>query len=170
MRKAIELFESLYRRELKVLEYASSPLLLAIRLYWGWQFYVAGSAHLRNLDKTADFFASLGIPAPKLNVYMAGGTEAVCGLLLLAGIASRIVTIPLMVTMIVAYATAERESVANIWSNPDGFVSATPFLFLYASVIVLVFGPGSYSVDHVVGTLWKRFKKPDTSSKHSGLD
>ena len=55
--------------------------------------------------------------------------------------------IPLIFTMVVAYATAEKESAAAIFSNSDKFVTAAPFLFLLASVIVLVFGPGVFSVD-----------------------
>lgn len=44
-----------------------SPLLLVIRLYWGWQFAVAGWGKLTHLDRTAGFFETLEIPLPKLN-------------------------------------------------------------------------------------------------------
>jgi putative oxidoreductase len=78
---------------------------------------------------------------------MAGATECLGGLLLLAGVASRITTIPLIGTMLVAYATAHRESVMHLFSNPDEFVTQAPFLFLFASLIVLIFGPGPLSLD-----------------------
>ena len=54
---------------------------------------------------------------------------------------------PLIFTIIVAYATADREALMAITSDPDKFVSAAPFLFLLASVIVLAFGPGKFSLD-----------------------
>ncbi len=34
--------------------------------------------------------------------------------------------------------------------NPDLFFAAAPFLFLFASLIVLIFGPGKISVDHLL--------------------
>jgi putative oxidoreductase len=127
-----------------------SPFLLVMRLYWGWQFFQTGKSHLMNLEKTTAFFTDLGIPAPKLNVIMAGGTECVGGLLLLLGFCSRVISVPLMFTMIVAYATADKEAAQVIFSDPDKFVSASPFLFLLTAVIVLLFGPGKFSVDGLI--------------------
>jgi putative oxidoreductase len=141
----------LYQKHAGWMNRMQPVLLLAIRLYWGWQFFQTGRGKLMNLSRTADFFASLGIPLPQLNAGLAGLTECFGGLLLLAGAASRITTVPLIGTMLVAYATAHRESVLEIVSNPDGFVTQAPFLFLFASVIVLVFGPGPLSVDGIVG-------------------
>src|SRR5580698_8891883 len=128
-----------------------SPFLLIIRLYWGWQFFGTGKGKLMNLDKTAAFFTSLNVPAPKLNAIMAGSTECIGGLLLLLGLGSRIATVPLIFTMAIAYLTAESDAAHAIFSNPDKFVTATPFLFLLTCVIVLIFGPGCFSLDAVSG-------------------
>ena len=49
----------------------------------------------------------------------------------------------------VAYATTEQEALHALTSDPDKFVTAAPFLFLLASLIVLVFGPGKLSLDAV---------------------
>lgn len=124
-----------------------SPLLLVIRLWWGWSFFVTGKAHLSQLARTTSFFASLHIPFPRANVILAGGTECVGGLLLLAGLFTRIISVPLMFTMLVAYITADNEALHAILSDTDKFTGATPFLFLYAAVIVFVFGPGRISLD-----------------------
>jgi putative oxidoreductase len=43
---------------------AQSPLLLAVRLYWGFQFMQAGWGKLHNLAHVTQFFMSMGIPAP----------------------------------------------------------------------------------------------------------
>jgi putative oxidoreductase len=59
---------------------------------------------------------------------MAGMTECFGGLLLLAGLLSRLTTIPLIVTMTVAYITADFEAVKNLFSDPDKFTGADPFL------------------------------------------
>lgn len=124
-----------------------SPFLLAIRLYWGWQMCVAGSAHLSDVPAMVERFQEWGVPLPMFNVYLSGLTEIVCGLLLLAGFASRLITIPLIVNFSVAYLTASREVLLNLFNDPDAFVSDAAFLFLLASLIVFIFGPGAFSVD-----------------------
>ena len=43
-----------------------SPLLLAIRLYWGYQFVQDGWGKLTHLDKVTEFFTSLSLPAPHM--------------------------------------------------------------------------------------------------------
>lgn len=136
-----------YEAGAKLLNRAQPLLLLGVRLYWGWQFFLTGQGKLMNIDRTAEFFAGIGIPLPLFNAYAAGTVECVGGLLLAAGVLSRLTTIPLITTMLVAYGTAHRDVVETLFSNPDGFVTAAPFLFLLASLIVLIFGPGPLSVD-----------------------
>jgi putative oxidoreductase len=124
-----------------------SPLLLVIRLYWGVSFAQTGWGKLTHLEKTTEFFASLDLPAPKLNAIAAGATECLGGMLLALGLFARPAAVPLICTMIVAYVTADSEALHAIFSDPDKFVSATPFLFLLASLLVLVFGPGRLALD-----------------------
>ena len=57
-------------------------LLLVIRLYWGWSFFLSGKGKLLNLEKTTAFFTELNLPLPKLNALMAGSAECGGGLLL----------------------------------------------------------------------------------------
>lgn len=127
-----------------------SVVLLLIRAWWGWSFFLTGKGKLLNLDKTTEFFASLNIPLPQVNAAMAGATECFGGLLLLLGLFSRSVAVPLIFTMVVAYATADREALAAIFSDTDKFTSAAPFLFLLACLVVFVFGPGRFSLDAVL--------------------
>jgi putative oxidoreductase len=131
-------------------KYLLSPLLLIIRLYWGWQFIQTGTGKLRHLDKTTAFFQSLNIPMPKLNAIMAASTETLGGLLLILGLYSRFASLALIGVMCVAYGTADSEALHSIFSNTDKFLSADPFLFLYASVLVFAFGPGKFSLDALV--------------------
>ncbi|HEY0864050.1 MAG TPA: DoxX family protein [Lacunisphaera sp.] len=128
-----------------------SPLLLVIRLYWGVAFAQTGWGKLMNLDRTAEFFGGLGLPLPKLNAILAGATEGGGGILLALGLFARPVAVPLIFTMLVAYATADREALLAITSDPDQFLGAAPFLFLLATLLVLAFGPGRLSLDHLLG-------------------
>jgi putative oxidoreductase len=125
-------------------------LLLLIRLYWGWQFFVDGRGKLHNLDKVAAYFATLNLPMPRLNAIAVASTQCVFGLLLLGGLFTRFASLVLAAVMCVAYLTAEKEALHSIFSDSDKFVSAAPFLFLFASVIVFCFGPGVLSLDALV--------------------
>ena len=133
--------------------YLASPLLLVIRVYWGWEFFGTGKGKLMDIQKVAGFFADSHIPLPTVSAVLAGTTECVGGLFLLAGLASRLTTIPLIFTMIVAYLTVENDALKAIFSDPDKFTGATPFLFLFACVIVFVFGPGVFSLDWIIGRI-----------------
>ena len=128
-----------------------APLLLVIRLYWGWSFAQTGWGKLMHLERTAGFFESLNIPLPKLNAVLAGGTECLGGILLALGLFARPASIPLIFTMLVAYGTADRDALVAIRSDPDKFVTAAPFLFLLASLLVLAFGAGKLSLDALLG-------------------
>jgi putative oxidoreductase len=128
-----------------------SLVLLGLRLYWGWQFSETGWGKLTHIDKVTSFFQSLGIPLAKFNVILAGSTECFGGLLLLLGFGSRLVPIPLIFTLMVAYLTADSDSLKAIFTDPDKFVTATPFEFMLAAVLVLVFGPGMFSLDYLIG-------------------
>lgn len=128
-----------------------SPLLLLIRLFWGYQFFISGLGKFLHLDDIAQFFGSLGIPFPYWNVVLAGSAELIGGALLFVGLFSRIVSIPLLATMLVAYATAHRDSLISLAGlDPEPFLQQGPFLFAYAAVIVFCFGPGKFSLDYLL--------------------
>jgi putative oxidoreductase len=130
--------------------FLQSVLLLVIRLYWGWGFFQTGKGKLMDIEKPTEFFQSLGIPFPHTQAILVGMTECVGGLLLLLGLASRVISIPLTILLVVAYLTADLEIAKNIFNNPDKFLAADEFLFLFAVVLVLVFGPGKFSIDWIV--------------------
>jgi putative oxidoreductase len=142
-----------YEKFATVANYLQAPLLLAVRVFFFWQLFLAGKGKLLNIDKTAEFFGSLNIPMPVFNAYLVGATECFGGLLVVIGLATRLVAIPVAFTMIVAYVTADYESFTGIFSDPDKFVGAAPFPFLLSALLVLAFGPGALSVDALI----KRF-------------
>ncbi len=133
-----------------------SVFLLFVRVYWGWQFCQTGWGKLHNLPHVVEFFTSLGIPAPALNAYFVSGLEFAGGILLLLGLGGRLIALPLTIDMIVAYVTADREALMSIFSNPGDFYAATPFTFLMASLVVLIFGSGRFSLDYLIERYWLR--------------
>lgn len=117
-----------------------------------------------DLEKPAAFFQSLGIPFPHAQALLAGATECFGGLLLLIGLCSRLICIPLTILLTVAYLTADFDKLKMIFSDPDKFLGADEFLFLFAVVLVFAFGPGKFSIDWFVR---RRFVTSDDSTKFS---
>jgi len=80
---------------------------LALRIYLAPIFILAGWGKLNELESTAYYFGEyLGLPFPDLMAFLAGSTEFFGGIALVVGIATRWVSLPLMMTMIVAAVTA----------------------------------------------------------------
>jgi len=79
---------------------------LALRLYLAPVFWVAGMNKLSDIDSVIAWFGNeqwgLGLPMPELLAWLATLTELGGAVLLLTGLAVRWVTLPLMVTMLVA--------------------------------------------------------------------
>lgn len=142
---------SAYSRLVAGASWLQSPFLLIVRLYWGWEFFQTGKGKLTNLSQPTAFFASLHIPFPAANAVVVGTTECFGGLLLLVGFASRLISLPLIFLLIVAYLTADSDAVRAIFTDPDKFLNATEFQFLFAAIIVLIFGPGFFSIDSLLG-------------------
>ena len=144
--------EVLYGWFLKIANSLQSPLLLLVRLYWGWQFFETGRGKLADIPKVVDYFTSIGVPAPSLNAHFIATLECVGGILLILGLASRLIALPLLIDMIMAYVIADREALGSIFSEPDKFYNAAPYTFLFASLLILVFGPGKLSLDTLIAS------------------
>ena len=160
-----------YQAEIRYVSYAQPGLLLFLRLFFGYGFFKAGLGKLENIETTADYFAGLHIPFPTVNAYMAGATECFGGLLLLLGAASRVVTIPLIFTLLVAYSTQHIEEFRPLWTlkadgtyNPATFFKAAPFPYLLTALLVLLFGPGAFSIDGVFAWFLDRNRRTDEAN------
>jgi putative oxidoreductase len=140
----------LYSRFSTAVSHLQSPFLLAIRLYWGWQFAQTGWGKMHNIGKIAGFFASLNIPFPSATAHFISGLEFLGGILLILGLGSRFVSLLLACNMFVAYWLADREALTAIFSDPGKFYVASPYTFLFASLMVLIFGAGLFSLDELL--------------------
>jgi putative oxidoreductase len=162
--------ERVWKWYVGVLDGGKHPFLLILRLYFGLGFMAAGLGKLQNVEIHTGFFKEWGIPLPTFNVYLAGTTETVCGCLLLLGAASRIITIPLIGTMIVAYLTAHKEQWDALFDSEtrSTFFKAPPFPYLFTCLVVLLFGPGLFSIDGAVKWLLQRHKDPTSVGGDSG--
>jgi putative oxidoreductase len=134
----------------KAASYLQSPFLLAVRLYWGWQFAQTGWGKLQHLDKVTGFFTSLGILMPAASAVFVSWLEFVGGICLALGLGSRAFALLFVVDMLVAYWTASRPALFSVFSDPGKFYTDDAYTFLFASLLILIFGPGRFALDELL--------------------
>jgi putative oxidoreductase len=106
MNALVQSYYTIHHAIFSRLQYLEGLAPLAMRLYLVPVFWMAGSQKIAGMDSTIEWFGNpdwgLGLPFPSLLAHMAAYTEAVGAVLLLVGLATRWISIPLMVTMLVA--------------------------------------------------------------------
>ena len=113
------------------------------RLAIGWIFLQSGWGKLQDLSKVVAYFADLGIPAPQIQAPLAAATEFVCGALLLLGLATRLASLPLIGTMLVAILTALRGDIQEL----SDLFGLAEFLYIALLLWLGAYGPGPISLD-----------------------
>ena len=126
------------------------------RLTIGWIFLQSGWGKLNDLPKVIAFFTDLGIPAPQIQAPLAAATEFLCGALMLIGLFTRLASLPLIGTMLVAILTALR---GNIHELSDLFGMAE---YLYIAILLWLgaYGAGPLSLDAVFAKRLERSERP----------
>jgi putative oxidoreductase len=129
---------------------------LAVRIVVGWVFMWTGWQKLHFLPRMIENFREWGIPAPEILTPFASGMEFVGGLLLLVGLLTRFISVPMMIIMLVAIASAK-------WGDVDslqtllGFEEVSYFvMFAWLGIA----GPGPVSLDHFVLKAFRKDRPP----------
>jgi putative oxidoreductase len=134
---------------------------LATRLVIGQAFYQTGNGKIENFANTVRFFAQLGIPSPEVNAFVVSRLEFWGGLLLIVGLATRLVAAGLAATMVVALATADRESFLEALrgTGDSGLTDVVPLVYLLLLGWLAFYGPGAASLDALVAR-WLERRSP----------
>lgn len=121
--------------------------ILLARLSIGALLFVGGAGKVfgwfgYSLQQSVEGYAKSGFSAPL--AYMSIFTEFIGGLLLVAGVLTRPVAFAVMINMFVA----------TIVTLPAGILgpggAQIPFLYLIIDIIILLTGPGRYSIDYFI--------------------
>jgi putative oxidoreductase len=126
------------------------------RLTVGVVFIGTGWGKLHSIPDVTSFFTDLGIPFPGFNARLTASTEFFGGLLVLLGLGTRLVSLPLAFTMVVAILTAKRANIDGI-SSLLGFEEWSYLVFF---LWIALAGAGPLSLDALIGRLRKRGGDP----------
>jgi putative oxidoreductase len=143
---AIDRIRPLRTKALATLESLRPLALLLGRLAVGLLFMSTGWGKVHSIPKVTEFFESLHIPAPGFNAVLVGYSELLCGTALVLGLFSRLATIPLIVSMILAILTAKLPSIHGLFD----LVEADEFTYLILLVMIAILGPGRWALDRFV--------------------
>lgn len=126
------------------------PLLFRLVLAYG--FYGTAIIKLKHFDGIVSWFTELGMPLPKLNAFLATGTETFGFVLLFLGLATRIISVPLIIVMIVAIMTVHIGNGFEAGNN--GF--EIPIYYMLMLFSLLITGPGKHSLDALISKFYNK--------------
>ena len=109
--------------------------------YHGWSKLLSDTSRWERLGNTLTKW--IGLDALKIHLgFMAAFSESICALFIAIGLLTRPAAFLLGITMLVA--SSKKLSEAGV----DG--SELPILFLILSLVILLRGPGKYSLDNTL--------------------
>ena len=138
--------KTLYENVLEKLEKMKDIPLLLLRIVLAFGFLDPAIKKWSGIQGIAQWFESMNYPLPLMNAYLVATVEAAGVFLLFLGLGSRIISVPLIITMLVAIFTVH-------WSH--GFAAGNngieiPLYYLIMLIVILVYGSGKFSVDYLI--------------------
>ena len=124
-----------------------SAFILILRLFFGVMFFIHGLGKMMNFSELSLTYPSVFGLGSYMTLMLAIFTEFCCSLFLLTGLITRIVLIPMIISMAVAFFDIHDALL------PEGELS---LIYLIVFIILFVTGPGRYSVDYILD---RRFQK-----------
>ena len=118
-----------------------SLLLLILRVVFGLLFLIHGIDKMMNFNQIVNNFPSAFGFGSYMTLMVAIFCEFCCSLFLLAGFLQRLITIPMIISMGVAFFDVHDALF------PEGELSLIYFIVF---IILFFLGPGRYSVDYLI--------------------
>ena len=135
------------------LDLALKPLLLlGLRFYVAYDFFLSGKQKMSSWSTTVDLFAyeyNVPLLSPEMAAYLATGAELLLPVLLVFGFITRPAALGLFILNVVAamaLAQTDFASAAGHWQH---------MLWGTTLAVIFAFGPGALSIDKLISNKWK---------------
>lgn len=126
---------------------AVSFLILFVRLFFGILFFMHGLDKMTNFNELSQTYPSVLGFGSYMTLMISIFCEFACSLFLIVGLMTRIILLPMILTMAVAF-----------FDIHDGMMPQAELSLIYLIIFLGIFmtGPGKYSLDYLID---KRLKK-----------
>lgn len=127
-----------------------SLLIFVVRVFFGVLFFTHGLDKMMNFNSIVDNYPSVLGFGSYMTLMVSIICEFGCSLFLIAGLLVRIITIPMIISMGVAF-----------FDVHDAMMPEGELALIYFIIFILLFliGPGRYSVDHLLDVRFQKEKQ-----------
>lgn len=123
-----------------------SFLILCIRLFFGVLFFMHGLDKMTNFDQLSLTFPDIMGFGSYMSLMLSIFAEFCCSLFLIFGLLVRVMLIPMIIAMAVAFFDVHDAIM------PEGELS---LIYLIVFIIVYLTGPGRFSLDYLIDARFK---------------
>ena len=129
-----------------------SVILLAVRVSFGVLFFIHGVDKMMNFSTLSETFPSVLGFGSYMSLMVAIFCEFCCSLFLIAGLLQRLILIPMIISMGVAF-----------FDVHDALLPGGELALIYLVVFIILFftGPGRYSIDYLLDNKFSKYRKSD---------
>lgn len=127
-----------------------SFLILALRCFFGVLFFLHGIDKMMNFQVLSENYPSVLGFGSYMTLMVTIFCEFCCSLFLISGLLVRIMVLPMIAAMAVAF-----------FDIHDGFLPEGELSLIYLSVFVILYvvGPGRYSLDSLIGSKLQKYQQ-----------
>lgn len=124
---------------------------LILRLALGIVFLAHGLPKLENPAELTGLLRKLGMPGARLLAWLVAVLETAGAVLLILGVATRIIALGLAIDMLVAIVTVKRSMAKSPFTSGTSSGWDFEFMLLAAALAVVFLGAGPLGIDRYIG-------------------
>ena len=127
-----------------------SVILLAVRVFFGVLFFIHGVDKMMNFSALSESFPNVLGFGSYMSLLVAIFCEFCCSLFLIAGLLQRVILIPMIISMGIAF-----------FDVHDAMLPGGELALIYLVVFIILFftGPGRYSIDYLLDIKFRKYRK-----------
>lgn len=126
-----------------------SVILLAVRVFFGVLFFIHGVDKMMNFTALSESFPSVLGFGSYMSLMVAIFCEFCCSLFLIAGLLQRLILIPMMISMGIAF-----------FDVHDALLPGGELALIYLVIFIILYftGPGRYSIDYLLDIKFRKYR------------